>query len=255
MTKVYPNVSYHALRTTTPSFIGAPALWGPRLSSAGQGVKIGIIDDGVDRVHPYFTRERIQDAARVPERETNASRREGDRRPRLRAPGAEVEVRTAPFDPLNSEHATHVAGIAAGNYRTRAGRTRRVSGVAPKAYLGNYKVLTVPDGELRAERELGRDRRRHRGRGPRRDGRDQSLARRGGDRSEPRHRRRARSTAPRRRASCPSSQPATTSRSSAQGRSHRRAALRARSRPPQRARAGRSSRPSPPAGRRRCRCA
>ena len=49
-----------------------------------------------------------------------------------------------PFDPLNSEHATHVAGIAAGNYRTKAPRTR-VSGVAPKAYIGNYKVLSVPD--------------------------------------------------------------------------------------------------------------
>src|SRR5262245_42306427 len=26
--KVYPNVSYHAMRVSTPSFIGAPALWG-----------------------------------------------------------------------------------------------------------------------------------------------------------------------------------------------------------------------------------
>jgi hypothetical protein len=40
-------------------------------------------------------------------------------------------------------HATHVAGIAAGNYRTLA-RGSRISGVAPKAYLGNYKVLTIP---------------------------------------------------------------------------------------------------------------
>jgi subtilisin family serine protease len=56
VTKVYPNVSYHGLRTTTPSFIGAPTLWGPRLSSSGQGVKIGIIDDGVDRVHPFSAR-------------------------------------------------------------------------------------------------------------------------------------------------------------------------------------------------------
>ncbi len=69
-----------------------------------------------------------------------------------------------------------------------AGSGSRISGVAPKAYLGNYKVLTVPSA-LRAERELGGDRRRHRGRGPRRDGRDQPLARRGGDRAEPRHRR------------------------------------------------------------------
>ena len=145
VTKVYPNVSYHGLRTTTPSFIGAPALWGPQLSSAGQGVKIGIIDDGVDRVHPYLQRARLPDAARLSEGEQALHRREGDRRARLRTPLAEVEVRAAPFDPLNSEHATHVAGIAAGNYRTPRRAASRVSGVAPRAYIGNYKVLTIPD--------------------------------------------------------------------------------------------------------------
>jgi hypothetical protein len=51
--------------------------------------------------------------------------------------------RTLPFDPVHSSHATHVAGIAAGNAGTLAGNVR-VSGVAPRAYLGNYKVLTVP---------------------------------------------------------------------------------------------------------------
>ena len=40
-----------------------------------------------------------------------------------------------------------VAGIAAGNYRTKA-RGRRISGVAPKAYLGNYKVLSIPTPEV-----------------------------------------------------------------------------------------------------------
>jgi len=146
--KVYPNVSYHALRTTTPSFIGAPALWGPRLSSAGQGVKIGIVDDGVDRVHPYFSAR----GYRMPRGFPKGNRRFTDAKvivARAFAPRApKWKFARRPYDPLNSEHATHVAGIAAGNYRTRAGLTRRVSGVAPKAYLGNYKVLTVPDGEF-----------------------------------------------------------------------------------------------------------
>jgi hypothetical protein len=48
-----------------------------------------------------------------------------------------------PFDPQLSGHATHVAGIAAGNHRTSTG-AGRVSGVAPRAYIGNYKVLTIP---------------------------------------------------------------------------------------------------------------
>ena len=48
-----------------------------------------------------------------------------------------------PFDPKQSFHATHVAGIAAGNRDTNAGGTT-ISGVAPNAYLGNYKALTIP---------------------------------------------------------------------------------------------------------------
>src|SRR5205814_2382719 len=46
---------------------------------------------------------------------------------------------------------THVAGIAAGNSGvvadTIAGQPR-LSGVAPRAYLGNYKVLTVPTPDV-----------------------------------------------------------------------------------------------------------
>ena len=49
-----------------------------------------------------------------------------------------------PFDPLQSEHATHVAGIAAGDANTTATGGVKVSGIAPQAYIGNYKALTVP---------------------------------------------------------------------------------------------------------------
>ena len=35
--------------------INAPTLWGPTLATAGQGIKIGIIDDGVDQAHPFFS--------------------------------------------------------------------------------------------------------------------------------------------------------------------------------------------------------
>ena len=51
-----------------------------------------------------------------------------------------------PFDPVYSEHGTHVAGIAAGDFDTpTTGQGGLLaSGIAPKAYLGNYKALTVP---------------------------------------------------------------------------------------------------------------
>ena len=53
-------------------------------------------------------------------------------------------------DPASSFHGTHVAGIAAGDAGTTAPAgadhpTRHgLSGVAPRAWLGNYRVFTVP---------------------------------------------------------------------------------------------------------------
>ena len=173
----------------SPGFIGAPALWGPTLSSAGNGVKIGIIDDGLDKTHPYFSARGYRMPPGFPKGQKSFTSAKVIVARAFRPAHAEVEVRQAGRSTRSTpSHATHVAGIAAGNHRTQ-GSGGRISGVAPKAYIGNYKVLTVPS-RLRAERELGRDRRRDRGRRPRRDGRDQPLARRGGDRAEPRHRRR-----------------------------------------------------------------
>jgi len=140
---VYPSVSYRAQRSSSPGFIGATALWGPKLATAGGGMKIGIIDDGIDSTHPYFKPKGYRMPRGFPKgqkRFTTAkvivARAFAPRTPKYRY------AKTA-FDPLKSVHATHVAGIAAGNYRTLA-RGSRISGVAPKAYLGNYKVLTIP---------------------------------------------------------------------------------------------------------------
>src|SRR6187397_2195454 len=140
---VYPSVSYRAQRSSSPGFIGATALWGPKLATAGGGMKIGIIDDGIDSTHPYFKPKGYRMPRGFPKgqkRFTTAkvivARAFAPRTPKYR-------YANRPFDPVMSEHATHVAGIAAGNYRTPA-RGSRISGVAPKAYLGNYKVLTIP---------------------------------------------------------------------------------------------------------------
>jgi len=141
--RVYPSVAYHALRSSTPGFIGAPALWGPRLKTAGGGIKIGIIDDGIDPTHRYFSPRGYRMPRGFPKGKRSftsakviVARAFAPRRPKW------LYARR-PFDPRFSEHATHVAGIAAGNYRTLA-QGSRISGVAPKAYIGNYKVLTVP---------------------------------------------------------------------------------------------------------------
>ena len=52
--RVYQSVEYHSLLDQSVPLIKAPVLWGPTLATAGQGIKIGIIDDGVDQAHAFF---------------------------------------------------------------------------------------------------------------------------------------------------------------------------------------------------------
>ncbi|HVW89694.1 MAG TPA: protease inhibitor I9 family protein, partial [Gaiellaceae bacterium] len=53
--EVWPNVTYHALAGGSGvQQIGADQLWGSSFETAGNGMKIGIIDDGLDASNPYF---------------------------------------------------------------------------------------------------------------------------------------------------------------------------------------------------------
>jgi subtilisin family serine protease len=141
--KVYPSVRYRTQLDRSPQQIGAAALWGPGLTNAGQGMKIAIIDEGIDQTHPFFSPAGYTMPAGYPKGQaayTTAkvivARAFPPARPTWKYAGR-------PFDPEFSSHGTHVAGIAAGNANTPA-EGARISGVAPHAYLGNYKALTIP---------------------------------------------------------------------------------------------------------------
>src|SRR5262249_51688548 len=151
--KVWPNVAYHELavtRTTVPrkdqlvqgpQVIGADKLWGATLATAGEGAKIGIIDDGIDAKHVYFDPETFSYPAGFPKGLTSKTTRKVIVQ-RVFAPGLpRYQYARAPFDPSQngSFHATHVAGIAAGDHNTQDGPLF-LSGIAPDAYLGNYKA-------------------------------------------------------------------------------------------------------------------
>ncbi len=136
--------AYRASSTESPRQIGAPKLWGPALRTAGQGIKIGIIDDGVDQRHPFFSPAGYRMPPGFPKGQTAYTTAKVIVARAFPPPGATWKYASRPFDPENSTHATHVAGIAAGNYRTPAGGGVRLSGVAPRAYIGNYKALTIP---------------------------------------------------------------------------------------------------------------
>jgi subtilisin family serine protease len=141
--RVYPSVRYRAQLDRGPQQIGAPALWGGGLENAGQGLKIAIIDDGVDQTHAFFNPAGYAMPAGFPKGQTAYTTAKVIVARAFPPPSPAWRHASKPFDPEQSSHATHVAGIAAGNANTAADEAR-VSGVAPRAYLGNYKALTIP---------------------------------------------------------------------------------------------------------------
>ncbi len=144
--KVWPNVLYHALKAADTGgwvAIGANALWGVNNATAGTGMKIGIIDDGLDAAHPYFNPAGFQYPPGFPKGQTQYTTPKVIVQRTFAPAHPTWKYANVPFDPENSFHATHVAGIAAGDYATNAQGTL-ISGVAPNAYLGNYKALTIP---------------------------------------------------------------------------------------------------------------
>ena len=144
---VWPSVTYHALLNRTPELIGAPTVWGPTLSTAGNGMKIAILDDGVDQTHVFFDPAGYSYPPGFPKGNTAYTTAKVIVAKTFAPKTPAWKYANTPFDPEFSEHATNVAGIAAGNHDTLATLSSgkvKVSGIAPNAYLGNYKVLTTP---------------------------------------------------------------------------------------------------------------
>ena len=145
---VYDSTRYQPQLDSTPQAIGAPGLWGPGLDTAGQGMKIGIIDTGIDHTHPFFDPAGYTMPAGFPKGQTRFTSAKVIAARSFAPPGAQNPRAGVPVDGDNSSHGTHVAGIAAGNPRTQSSGGRVVSGVAPRAHLGNYRALVGTDSGL-----------------------------------------------------------------------------------------------------------
>ena len=128
---VWPTVTYHSLggpapataqtpgRTTARRSSSAPQTSGaPGLTNAGQGLKIGIIDDGIDQTHPYFDPTGFSYPAGFPKGNTSYTTPKVIVARAFPSPSTHWKYANTPFDPALSDHATHVAGIAAGDYDT-----------------------------------------------------------------------------------------------------------------------------------------
>jgi minor extracellular serine protease Vpr len=133
----------HAIDAWRSSQVGGDA-------NAGRGIKVGVIDTGIDQTHPCFGEAGFPATPQL-----------GDRRfTNNKVIVARVFNNKTPSQGYTPEavqdHGTHVAGTVACNLDTPADVLGAeipydVSGVAPAAQLGNYNVFPGNDDNARSE--------------------------------------------------------------------------------------------------------
>jgi len=137
---IVPNRRYHFSLTKSNDLMNAPLAWrvtdGEKLN--GKGIKIGIIDTGIDHTHPMFGDERFVLPEGYPLGDTEFTNKKIIVA-RVFTKDGDTSEDSTPRD--RNGHGTHVASCAAGNSNTLS-PLGLISGVAPKAQLGNYKVFT-----------------------------------------------------------------------------------------------------------------
>ena len=154
--KVYPSLRYTFDLNRSTAIVGAPQFT-QQTGATGEGVKVAVVDDGVDNEHAFFNPAGFSYPAGFPKGPAGAPTS-----PKVIVargfPGPKAS--SAPLDREQSFHGTFVSGIIGGVAGTTvpAGRpgscsrenggchpaVSNLSGVAPRAWLGNYRVFNVP---------------------------------------------------------------------------------------------------------------
>jgi minor extracellular serine protease Vpr len=146
--RVYPSHSYRLNLNRSPSIIGSDAL-SAATGVHGEGIKIGVVDDGVDQTNPFFNPATFSYPAGFPQGDARFTSPKVIVARSFPGPGSGAGGQL-PVDRQASFHGTHVAGIAAGNSGSSSpgGRDHPpvsgLTGVAPRAWIGNYRVFNVP---------------------------------------------------------------------------------------------------------------
>ena len=146
---VHPIREYFPTLDASNAAMGAPAFWAALGgdAQAGAGMKIGILDTGVDFSNPMFADAALSPPAGFPRGDATL------------ANGKVIVARffqsLADSDDADADlghrtaqdlvgHGSHSAGVAAGSRVDLSGSGRRpiaVAGVAPKAWIGDYRVF------------------------------------------------------------------------------------------------------------------
>lgn len=131
------------------ALINAPAAWNALggIPNGGLGMKIGIIDTGIDQNHPGFNDPTLPAQPHLctgadcafTNNKVIVARSYVSRLGAGTGPNPAANSRPDDFSPRDRVgHGTAVAMVAGGN--TNTGPNGTITGIAPKAYIGNYKV-------------------------------------------------------------------------------------------------------------------
>jgi subtilisin family serine protease len=148
VTTVEPSFTYAPSMDRSVGIINAPAAWAALggVANAGAGIKIGVIDTGIDQTHPFLTDNTLNPPAGFPKFDPGNQQFTSKKVIVARVYFTAKSGRSFTAEALQ-DHGTHVSGTIAGVNGTTApakGKTPAVAGltgVAPKAFLGNYNVF------------------------------------------------------------------------------------------------------------------
>ena len=138
--RVYQEKTYKLLLDHALGLQRVTDAWGQigGMGNAGLGIKIGIIDTGIDPGHPAFQNSGLSAVDGFPRANKDTDLKFTNSKIIVARSYDGTSLLGSPADDRKG-HGTGVAMIAAG--LTNAGPLATITGVAPGAYLGNYKVF------------------------------------------------------------------------------------------------------------------
>ncbi len=152
---VVPLRRYRMKLNRATQLVNAPNAWSALggIANAGKGIKIAILDSGIDQNHPAFQDSSLSMPSGYPLCTTGDCAYTNSKVIVARSYVRQLAAGSASNPAADSRpddysardhdgHGTAVASVAAGNTATGV---VTINGIAPKAYLGNYKIYGSPE--------------------------------------------------------------------------------------------------------------